>query len=151
MTDINPIQNGPQQTGPDKSPKKTPAADKSFQQAFNRAVDNMEPSDMKTSPTGTLAELPPGNMRPELGASALSNKADQVLQSLDRYSEKLNDTGVSLKNLEPELQQLKEDAGKLLEEAQTSPFSDSDLKRIAKEFAVTANTEYIKFQRGDYL
>ena len=151
MTDINPIQNGPQQTGPDKSPKNPPAADKSFQQAFNRAVDNMESSDMKTSPTGTLAELPPGNMRPELGASALSNKADQVLESLDRYSEKLSDAGVSLKNLEPELQQLKEDAGKLLEQAETSPFSDSDLKRIAKEFAVTANTEYIKFQRGDYL
>ena len=151
MTDINPIQNGPQQTGPDKSPKKTAAADKSFQQAFNRAFDNMEPSDMKTSPSGALTELPPGNVRPEIGASQLSKTADQAFQSLDRYSEKLGNADVSLKNLEPELQQLREDAGKLLKEAETSPFSDSDLKRIAKEFAVTANTEYIKFQRGDYL
>lgn len=151
MTDINPIQNGPQQTGPDKSPKKANAADKSFQQAFNKAIDKMEPSDMKTSPAGALTELPPGNMRPEIGASRLSEKANQVLESLDRYSEKLSDASVSLKHLEPTLQKLQEDAGKLLEEAETSPYSDSDLKRIAKEFAVTANTEYVKFQRGDYL
>ena len=151
MTDINPVQNGPQQTGPEKSPKKTPFADKSFQQAFNRAIDNMEPSDMKNSPPGALTELPPGNMRPGIGASDLAEKADQALQSLDRYSEKLGDASVSLKNLEPALQQLKEDAGRLIEEAENSPYSDSDLKRIAQEFAVTARTEYIKFQRGDYL
>lgn len=151
MTDINPIQNGPQQAGSDKSPKKPAAADKSFQQAFNRAIDNMEPSDMKTSSSGALTELPPGNLRPQIGASPLSEKADQVLQSLDRYSEKLSDATVSLKNLEPDLQKLQEDAGKLLKEAETSPYSDSKLKEIAKEFAVTANTEYVKFQRGDYL
>ena len=151
MTDINPIQNGPQQTGPGKSPKKTAAADKSFQQAFSRAIDNMESSDMKTSPSGALTELPPGNLRPEIEASALSKKAAQALQSLGRYSEKLSDANVPLKNLESALQQLKEDAGNLLKEAETSPYSDPDLKRIAKEFAVTANTEYIKFQRGDYL
>ena len=151
MTDINPIQNGPQQAGPEKSPKKTAFADKSFQQAFNRAIDNMEPSDMKNSPSGALTELPAGNMRQGIGASDLAEKADQAIQSLDRYSEKLSDTSVSLKNLEPDLQKLKEDAVKLIEEAETSPYSDSDLKRIAKEFAVTARTEDIKFQRGDYL
>ncbi|MFO7754049.1 MAG: hypothetical protein R6V41_13100 [Desulfobacteraceae bacterium] len=151
MTNINQIQNAQQQAVPDNSPKKAAPADKSFKQAFDRAIDNMEPSAMKTSQSGTLAELPPGNIRPGDGTSQFSEKADKALQTLNRYSEKLNDSAVSLKRLEPVLQELKEDAGQLLKEAENSGHGDSELKRIAKEFAVTANTEYVKFHRGDYL
>ena len=42
-------------------------------------------------------------------------------------------------------------AQSLLQKVENSPEADESIKNIAKEFAVFANTEQIKFQRGDYL
>ena len=67
------------------------------------------------------------------------------------YASKIENDSISLKDIEPVLKELQIDAKNLLEKVNTSPEADDKIKNIAKEFALFANLEQIKFQRGDYL
>ena len=49
------------------------------------------------------------------------------------------------------LEELNADAASLLEETLSLGEDDQNLIDIATSTAVTAKTEYLKFQRGDYL
>ncbi len=70
---------------------------------------------------------------------------------LDSYSLKLENPNISLKNIAKVLEEIKENAGSLLKETERLTTADTNLKNIATQTIVTAQTEYIKFQRGDYL
>jgi CRISPR/Cas system CMR-associated protein Cmr5 small subunit len=70
---------------------------------------------------------------------------------LDSYSSKLDDRNVSLKNIAPVLEKIKDHAGNLLKETERLTDADANLKKIATRTIITAQTEYLKFQRGDYL
>ncbi|MCK5695436.1 MAG: hypothetical protein KAH62_02345 [Desulfobacula sp.] len=70
---------------------------------------------------------------------------------LDSYSLKLEDPNVSLKNIATVLEEINETAGKLIKETERLTDADANLKNIATRTIVTAQTEYVKFQKGDYL
>ena len=63
----------------------------------------------------------------------------------------IGDPDKTLKDIEPLIDTIKKDASQLLAEAENALPADGELKRIAREAAVTANVEYLKFYRGDYI
>ena len=70
---------------------------------------------------------------------------------LDAYSSKLIDPNIPLKNIAPVVEEINNNADSLLKETQNLTDSDINLKQIATQTIVTAQTEYLKFQRGDYI
>lgn len=70
---------------------------------------------------------------------------------LDAYASKLDDPGVSLKSIAPVLEEINAEADNLLKDTRLLTEADAALKKVATRTAVTAQTEYLKFQRGDYL
>lgn len=122
-----------------------------FKSALDKALDKTGSSRMDTSLASALDEIPSKNLTFTPVPSDISERTDQLLQMLDKYSSQLEDPDVSLRKIAPVLEEIKTYAGHILEEADASPDMSSKLKRIAKEVAITANIEYFKFQRGDYL
>ena len=81
----------------------------------------------------------------------VSGKTNALLEMLDAYASKLDDPDVSLKNIAPVLEEINTEAGGLLKDTQLLADADAALKKIATQTIVAAQTEYLKFQRGDYL
>ncbi|MCP4023530.1 MAG: hypothetical protein GY729_16915 [Desulfobacteraceae bacterium] len=151
MTNINQVNESAQSYSAEKNPgKKTQKAD-AFQQALIDALDKPEPSEMGNMLASPLGEIASKELSFTGDSSTVSGKTDQLLQMLDLYSAQLEDPNIPLKKIAPVVKQIKEDAGELLKETQSLSKTDEALKRIAQETAVTAHTEYFKFQRGDYL
>ena len=66
---------------------------------------------------------------------------------LDSYAKDMENPKKTLRDIEPLIVSIRQNASDLMEAAdKISP----DLKEIATETAVAANSEYIKFYRGDY-
>ena len=82
---------------------------------------------------------------------AIQEMTAELLEMLDLYSNRLEDSATSLRSLEPILDRIKASADRLLEETENDPDTDAELKEIAFQSAMMANNEYLKFQRGDYL
>ncbi len=155
MTNINNIIESGQSFG--ASQVKTGMSQKTgaFENALNRALDaNLdakEAPEMEPSTAGGLKEI--AALGPEMVSRSdiVSGKTGKLLDMLDAYSLKLEDPAVSLKTIAPVLEQIKADAGTLEQEAKTLTDADTSLKQIAEKTIITAQTEYLKFQRGDYL
>ncbi|MCG8552486.1 MAG: hypothetical protein MI799_18945, partial [Desulfobacterales bacterium] len=81
----------------------------------------------------------------------VTDKTDKLLNSLESYASLLDNTNVPLKDIKSVLEGLNEDAASLLEETLSLGEDDQELIDIANSTAITAKTEYLKFQRGDYL
>lgn len=123
----------------------------SFDNVLNSAIDKGQVSKMKGNIANGLNEImspSPGVAQP---ADIVSGKTDSLIKLLESYSSQLEDPRASLKSIAPVLEEIKNNAGNLLEETGLLSESDASLKKIATQTAVTAQTEYLKFQRGDYL
>ncbi|MBF0388617.1 MAG: hypothetical protein HQK71_00790 [Desulfamplus sp.] len=81
----------------------------------------------------------------------IENKTDELLEKLSLYSSRLEDPKISLKEMDSLLQEINTDAADLLQEAQEFGNTDQELMDIVRECAIAAHSEYIKFQRGDYV
>ncbi len=151
MTNINNINESGQSFGP--AQVKTGKSQKAggFENALSKALDAKEAPEMEPSTAGGLKEI--ASMGPAIisRSDIVSGKTGKLLDMLDAYSLKLEDPAVSLKTIAPVLEQIKADAGTLEQEANTLTDADSSLKQIAEKTIITAHTEYLKFQRGDYL
>ena len=86
-----------------------------------------------------------------LSPAGVIQKTDRLLDLLDNYLKNIDNPGKTLKDIEPLIDTIKKDASLLLAEADKALPQDGDLKQIAREAAVTANVEYFKFYRGDYI
>lgn len=120
-----------------------------FQQILEKALDTTGAPAMETGPTSSLQEISSTRFNLESPSPDIQGMTEELLDMLDLYSNGLQDTGTSLKSLAPILEKINANAGKIIEEAENSP--DAGLKEIALESALMANSEYLKFQRGDYL
>ncbi len=133
-----------------KAPGKNSDSD-TFKQTFGKVLEDMEPVKMETAQSEGLKELSAQSFNLPDASADLSYKAESLLELLELYSAKLEDGSVSLKDIDSLLKEIKIDAENLLKKIESSPDADERIKNIAKEFATFANTESIKFQRGDYL
>lgn len=120
-----------------------------FKQTLDKALDSQGASKMQT--TSSLSEIPPTQYTMAGPSSSIEDKTDKLINMLDYYSTQLQSPETSLKTIEPVLEEIKTSAGKLLKETESAPDTNDELKKIAMECAITANNEYVKFQRGDYI
>lgn len=123
----------------------------SFENALNQAIDKGQVSGMEGKATSGLNEIVSPARHIASPSETVTGRTDNLLKRLGSYSSKLEDPGVSLKSIAPILEEINSDAGKLLEETQQLTEADAGLKKIATQAVVTARTEYVKFQRGDYV
>ncbi len=151
MTHINNIQ-GITQLLDNQSTQvsKTSGQAQGFESLLNSALEKTQESEQGTQ-VSELGEIPALDFDIQTVSSIVTDKTDKLLNSLESYASQLDDTTVSLKDIEPALEELNADAASLLEETLSLGEDDQDLIEIATSTAVAAKTEYFKFQRGDYL
>ena len=149
MTNINNIQNISQILD-SQSKKISRTSGQEFESILNSARDKIEASE-EGSQTSELGEISAMEFDIQTVSEIVTDKTEKLLTNLERYAFQLDDTNVSLKDIEPVLEGLNEDAASLLEETLSLGEDDQDLIDIATSTAISAKTEYLKFQRGDYL
>ena len=119
-----------------------------FKHTLDKILDEQGASKMQTTASLKEISLARFTMKP---VSSIEEKTDKLIHMLDYYSTQLQSPEISLKKIEPVLEEIKNSAKTLLEETKSAPDANDELKEIAMECAITANNEYVKFQRGDYL
>jgi hypothetical protein len=151
MTNINNIQSITQiiDSQTTKESKSSGRA-QGFESLLNSALEKTQESEKGTQ-TSELGEISAMNFDIQTVSSIVTDKTDKLLINLESYASKLDDTNVSLKDIEPVLEEINADAASLLEETLSLGENDQNLIDIATSTAITAKTEYLKFQRGDYL
>lgn len=149
MTHIHNIQNiGQILDSP--STKISHSTGQGFESLLDSALEKTQKSTEESQING-LGEIPGLDFDIQTVSSIVTEKTDKLLTSLESYASQLDDTSVTLKEIEPVLKRLNEDAASLLEETLSLGKDDQALIDIATSTAVAAKTEYLKFQRGDYL
>lgn len=129
-----------------------------FRQLLGEAVQSKSESIQESGSynesiaTGALSELSSTrDITLNSTTSEIENKTDELIEKLSLYSSQLENPAISLKDMDSLLQEINTSAGNLLQKTADSGDTDSDLMDIVRECAITAHSEYIKFQRGDYL
>ncbi|WP_020589431.1 hypothetical protein [Desulfobacter curvatus] len=151
MTNINNIQNITQIIdGQATKVSQARGQAQGFESLLNSAQEKIQASE-EGAQTSELGEISAPEFEIQTLSSIVTDKTDKLLTNLENYASKLDDTRVTLKEIEPVLEGLNEDAASLLEETQSLGEDDQELINIATSTAITAKTEYLKFQRGDYL
>lgn len=152
MTHINSIHDASVSTVTGKNQTAKSKTGDAFETALNNAVAKTETTEkQKQSGVFALQEIASRSLEIQSTTDIVSAKTDQLIEMLDKFSIQLGNPGVSLKKISSVLEQIQKDAGDLLTETQRLAPQDSALKDIANQTALTAQTEFIKFQRGDYL
>ena len=163
MVDINPINElaqslGRSTTGTSKN-EKTGGFKNALTQALGQEgktsktsqTDKTESSGMEATKAAVLGEIPSIGLRIQDQSSIVSGKTDMLLGLLDTYSNKLENPDISLKSIAPILEQINQNADSLLKESVSLGPGNQELKNIATQTVIAAQTEYLRFQRGDYV
>ena len=123
-----------------------------FSKSLEKALVSTKITDKKnTVSASTLKEISSEKWPVKNRNLSLESKTDDLLKMLDDYSLQLKDNKISLKKIGSFLKEIKDIARDLLKETASAADVNTELKNIAEQCAVTANTEYLKFQRGDYI
>lgn len=151
MTDINQINESAQSLAASNTKISKDKGTDAFENALSKALDKTEAPEMEAMPTNALREIASIDLNIMNLSDIISGKIDTLLEMLDSYSLKLENPNNSLKSIAPVLERIKDNADSLLKETERLTDADANLKNIATRTIVAAQTEYIKFQRGDYL
>ncbi len=151
MGNINQVDNNTHQFVHKNRKTNKAGSDNTFKQTFGEVLGNMESSKIETLQPGGLKELPQQNFQFPDPSGAISDKTENLVELLELYASKLKDKSISLKEVDSVLKEVGKEAQALLEKIENSSGVDEKMKNIANQVAVFANTEQIKFQRGDYL
>ncbi|MBF0257619.1 MAG: hypothetical protein HQK62_02090 [Desulfamplus sp.] len=129
-----------------------------FKQLLGNAVQSKKGttqeagSDTEITSSGALSEISSiKNIELDNPLSEIERKTDELIEKMSLYANLLEDQEVSLKDIDGLLQKINVNAGDLIKETLESEDADQSLMNIVRECAITAHSEYIKFQRGDYL
>ncbi len=152
MGNINQVNNDTNQfIIKNKKPSATDSNDHTFKQTFGKVLENMESSQTESAQTNRLEEIPSPNFTLSDPSASITDRTEKLLELLELYSSKLEDESIALKDVDSVLNEIINGVQDLLKKVENAPDADEKIKNIAKEVAVFANTEQIKFQRGDYL
>lgn len=151
MTNINQINETAQALGVTNPKSGQASGNSGFSDALNDAVTKAQNEKTEANQINTLTEIPAGNPAFVQTSDIVTSKTDSLLNMLEEYSTQLGNPEVSLKSIAPALEQLNANADTLLKESEKLSNNDQELKEIATQTAMTAQTEYLKFQRGDYV
>jgi hypothetical protein len=123
----------------------TQGTDKGFGQRLALAIQDTQ-GGVPAAPPNTLGEIQATLPAGKNGSPAIT-QAEGLLNLMDAYARQLQDPGKTLRQIAPVLNAMKNQAATLLSASQ----GDVQLHAIAKQLAVTAEVETIKFHRGDYV
>jgi len=151
MVNVNQI-NETQQTLTGGIAKKSRTAEgaETFNTLLSNALEKTDSSDGTADVSG-LQELSAPRFDLQSSSQVVTGKTDALLGQLEAYAYQLGNPEVSLKSIAPAIEQMNADADALMNETRLLDTEDTELKDIATQTAVTVQTEYVKFQRGDYL
>lgn len=122
-----------------------------FENAFNKALDKTQSPGIEHTAASGLGEIASKDLKFLNSSEIVSDKTETLLKLLDSYSAKLEDPNIPLKQIAPILEEINTSASRLLNATQQLTGDTEELKTIATQTIATAQTEYLKFQRGDYL
>ena len=132
-------------------------ADQGFQQILSDTVREktagQDTHSITNPPVSTLHEIFATSFDLDKSdpRTTVQGMINELLDMLEDYTKGLGNSIETLKNLAPMLDSIKENADALVEKLDNMEDTDPALKAIAAQSAMLANTEYIKFQRGDYI
>ena len=151
MSNVNQINETIQPlTGPVKNTSKASQGQGGFDALLNTALESSDETE-GTSQVSGLQELAAPRFEPKTPSAIVTGKTDQLLEQMDDYAAQLENPDVTLKSIAPVIEQMNTQARDLIKETQYLAGQDDALKDIATRTAVAAQTEYVRFQRGDYL
>ena len=129
--------------------KTQPTKNNQFQLRLNEAQEkNLVNRTDTVAESKRLGEIQPtGFPIIESVSTSVANKTSHLLDLLDSYAKDMENPKKTLRDIEPLIVSIQRNASELMEATDKIP---PVLKDIATETAVTANSEYIKFYRGDY-
>ena len=137
---------------PETKSTRQPTADKEFGAILKESVENG-----KNEITGTRQTT---FMHPlngvQMSASSSFDKQfaleriENLIGLLDQYRHKLEDPGITLKNIDPIIQEIDQEKENLAPTLDSLP-EDDELKKLLNQTLVTASLEVTKFYRGDYI
>ncbi|MBU0991142.1 MAG: hypothetical protein KJ737_01505 [Proteobacteria bacterium] len=123
-----------------------------FQKALDAALEGKKSSDSIQGPANSLGEIAPTTLHAiEPSTESIFDRTNFLLDKLDIYTKDLENPEKTLKDIEPLIVSIQEEALKLLETTNETGSKDQKLKDIVNQTAIKANTEFIKFTRGDYI
>jgi hypothetical protein len=152
MTHINPANESPPSFGTPTPKGSNSQKTDVFENALSNALDRTEAPEMGSTSPHALGEITSKDLNILTSSDVVSGRTDKLLALLDSYASQLENPDISLKRIAPVLEKIKKNAGSLLKEtARLTDADDAALKKIAAQTIITAQTEYLKFQRGDYV
>lgn len=134
---------------PAAKPEAKPTGEANFAQILQKALGGNQKTQSTQAPMG-LELL--SALNPVAGTDQANNQkmVEDVLSTLENYSQGLGQTDLSLKSLSPMVESLEQHSQQLQAAAQKLP-ANSPLKKVMQEAAALAYTESVKFNRGDYV
>ena len=150
MTQINTIQeNAVVQTGQ----KPGAASEGGFKNSLDIALAHKGEGKTEGGQSAALSEPRPSHTNQAVVPSAAEvvGQTDSLLGLLESYADGLGNPVATMKDLAALVDRIKDGAQQLMDSADSSTSTESGLKDIAKQAAIAANVEYIKFQRGDFI
>ena len=120
----------------------------SLQNALSRQATNntgVEQTSTLVEPQSTIIS------QPDTSSTDVVGRTDRLLGLLESYATGLENPEATLKELAPIVAQMKEEANQLMASTGVQAAGGDDVNGVAAKAALTANVEFIKFQRGDYI
>jgi hypothetical protein len=132
-----------------------PSEDQGFRTIMKDQVNQNQPSTAEGAATRQTAFVNPLNgVQMKISTSSLFREAldrtEGLIDLLEQYRSKLADPALSLKQIDPIIQEIGRESENLTPILDTLP-DNNDLKRVVNEALVTASMEVTKFYRGDYI
>ena len=149
MDKITGISTGTPVSDPRKT--ETPKTNSLFEQNLDAARAKKQGTGIRAADTAELGEVRP-TLFPIIStpSEGIANNTNRLLDLLEAYTKDIENPNKTLKEIEPLIVSIRMKASQLMEEVDKTAPEDTKLLSIARESAVTANVEYIKFYRGDY-
>jgi len=123
-----------------------------FQNTLDDALGKASESDTGSAPLSALSEPQALNFGQDVPTDMdIAGQTDSLLDLLEAYADGLENPDASLKDLSSLVDRIQEEARQLMTSTDENTTAGGQLKEIAAQTAMTANMEYIKFQRGDFL
>ena len=143
-----------QPPGGSKAPEKNPSAGPTFNEVLKETVDASSNNDRHTKVATVASAAPTGpvalqaTVRPADGP--VIDRIERFIDIMDEYRCKLSDPQCTLKQIQPYLEKMNAERDNM--QLLLDDLSDQEpLKDLLNRALVTASTETLKFNRGDYI
>ncbi len=125
-------------------------ADNSFEDILNKKIEDLNISKPGLEPSLSMQKTSDILLIPPVEETEVISKLEKFLDTLEEYSEKLNNTDFTPQNISGVISKMeleKEELG-IMSEALSG---NNELKGILNDALIKSTAEVIKFNRGDYL